>query len=705
MPVLSFRVLVLLWSALANALLAALVWWRYRRQRLLRLFAFSVAGVAGYSLFVAGLAGLETQEQAVAWVRGATLLPYLALISFFNFSVVLGRAKGVWPRRILVLGWTAAVLDSLLRLSGIAYVSLIRLPTQGWFPGPDVVYFFVYLPALLCLVPGGLYLLWRRRRTAASAREEVQLTYVFLAMGLGLSFSLLDLVEGWEPLAAVGPVAYTSVLAFAILRRRLLDIRLLLQRGAIGAALSVSLGAAAVLAILLGRLAWPHSPYGDVFAAFLAAAVFSLTYQPLRRRIQAWAERLGSAQAWDSSSRLLEFSLLSSTHPRWEEQIEATVQKLVEDFQLENAILILPDQRGLLLKVAQAPSDALRKVDAPSPELLKRLNDAPLGLDMDDLAWASQYEDDEALLAAQDPSDADARAFMALNHARASFALRGSQKAQGVLLVGAPRSGRTFSDQDAGFFTALAAQLGRAVENQQLHGQVQQADRLSSLGTLAASLTHEIRNPLTSISLFLAMLPKRHREPEFIERFTRVVGLELEKLSQLSDQMLSYAKPAGARKLSIDMGPLAERTRQLMAYHFAKRKVRVSLHAAEGVWVRGVESEISQVLVNLLLNALDASEPEKEVAVIIARDGEEAVMAVRDQGKGISPDQQALLFEPFFTTKEHGTGLGLPTCQRIVEGAGGSILVHSRLGEGTTFEVRLPLVEAPPDPLAPKDVA
>jgi signal transduction histidine kinase len=227
-----------------------------------------------------------------------------------------------------------------------------------------------------------------------------------------------------------------------------------------------------------------------------------------------------------------------------------------------------------------------------------------------------------------------------------------------------------------------------------LHGQVQQADRLSALGTLAASLTHEIRNPLSSISLFLAMLPQRHQEPAFVERFTRVVGQEVEKLSQLANQMLTYAKPTVSEQ-ALDLVRLAERTRQLMAYHFAKRRVQLSLQAEGEVVVQGSEAEISQVLVNLLLNALEASAPEQKIHVRVAQEGVWAVLEVTDQGHGMNDEQQAQLFQPYFTTKESGTGLGLATSRRIVQAAGGQITVRSASGQGATFRVTLPLVFRP----------
>jgi signal transduction histidine kinase len=223
---------------------------------------------------------------------------------------------------------------------------------------------------------------------------------------------------------------------------------------------------------------------------------------------------------------------------------------------------------------------------------------------------------------------------------------------------------------------------------------VEHADRLSTLGTLGASLAHELRNPLASISVFVQMLPERHLEPIFVEKFNRVVTAELDKLTHLTEQLLNLARPATRAPQVVDLGVLCQRLLQLVSFQFRTKEVRLTMDTPEGTLVQGVEEELSQVLLNLLLNALDASKAGSQVQVQLARPPGWAELRVLDQGPGLSQDQLARIFEPFFTTKEHGNGLGLATSQNIVQSFGGTLGVENRPEGGAVFTVRLPQADA-----------
>jgi signal transduction histidine kinase len=683
---------VLLLDCSLNLLLAAYLWWRYRHQRLLRHFALAAAGMGFYTLFLAGLAGFPEQAQAVAWVRAATALPYFTLLAFFRFAMVFSRSEGRATRTIFRLGLVAAAGDSLCRLSGLAPVNLQRHAEQGWFPGPDAVYFLLYLPAMLMLIGGGLFLLWRRRRQATGL-ERSQLSYVFLAVALALAFSLFNLLPNLEVLSLLGPNAFSLVIGWAITRQQLMEIQLLLRRGAVTAALGLLLGFAAAVALLLARELWGPGPSAQWFGVLVSALLFALGFDPLRRLLNRTADRLLGQRSLDPSARLIEYSLLATEHPRFEAFLQAVSEALAADFGLQNAGLLLAAPDGRLLPQAQTPRGSLPEavaVEAGSA-VARRLVAEPLGLDVDALAWTRRYEREQPLTPADE--DALARSFLLQASAQAAFALREEGRLSGCLIVGAPRDGRVFSAEETGFFAALAQVLAQAVGRQQLQGAVEQADRLSALGTLAASLTHEIRNPLSSISAFVQMLPKRHQDASFIERFGRVVGQEVEKLQRLAEEMLDFARPGKRGIRAVDLGALAERHRELVAYQFSRRRVRLRIEAQRGVWVGGSESELAQVLLNLLLNALDASPEAAEVALTVQAEDGQAVMRVADQGPGLSEAAKERLFEPFFTTKAQGTGLGLSLCRKIVESYGGSIRVDAAVGQGSVFAVQIPLLQ------------
>lgn len=381
------RSLSLLAAAALNLLFAAWLWWRYGRGRLQRHFALSVAGMGAYSLFVAGLALFVDRDSAVQWVRGGTLLPYFGLLSFYKFATVFSRSENAVTRGIFRAGLAGAAADGVARFSGLAPVSLEAHGSQGWFPATDPLYTFLYMPVMLVLVAGGLFLLWRRLRRS-SGLEASQLSYVFVAMALLLAFSLFNLVPGFEFLAPLGPVAFSGVMGYAITRERLLDVRVLLGRGAVASLMGLLLGFAAAVSLILAREAWGGGEGARWFSAFVSGLIFTLGFDSLRRLLNAGANRLLGIRPLDPSARLMEFSLLAAGHPRLESFFQAVCEKLASDFGLENAGILLTEPDGGLRPLARTPTGSLPddvKLLAGG-SAARRIAAEPQGIDFDALS-------------------------------------------------------------------------------------------------------------------------------------------------------------------------------------------------------------------------------------------------------------------------------------------------------------------------------
>lgn len=688
------RSLSLLAAAGFNLAFAVWLWWRYGRSRLHRHFALTVAGLGSYSLFVAGLALFRDEAWAVQWVRACTALPYFGLLAFFKFAMIFGRGESPAARRVFRLCLGLAALDVLARFSGLAPVRLTAHGPQGWFPDSDPLYFFLYMPTMAVLMGGCLWLLWRRLR-ATTGLEASQLRYIFVAVALTLAFSLFNLLPGAEALAPLGPVAFSVVVAYAITRQRLLDVRIFLRRGAVLSLMGLLLGFVATVSLFLAQTAWGGGQAARWFSAFVSGLLFTLGFDSLRRLLNKAANRLLGLRPLDPNARLLEYSQLAGAHPRLEAFFQAVCEKLRADFGLENAGVLLVDPDGSLRPLAQTPfgslPEGLRLLSGDSAA--RRIAEAPQGLDFDALSWTARYE-----LEPQPESEPELRSFMLQTSAQALFPLLEQDRLLGCLVLGAHRDGQALGPQEAGFFAVLARLLSQTLINRRLQGQVEQADRLSALGTLAASLTHEIRNPLSSIGVFLQMLPERHQDKDFIARFMRIVGGELEKLQALSKNILDFARPGSGRLQSVDLAALAERQRQLLGYQFSRRRVRLELELQRGLWVQAPENELAQVLVNLLLNALDVSAEGARVRLTLAAEGDEAVLRVRDEGPGVPAGLEEKIFDPYFSTKPEGTGLGLALSRRMVEAAGGRLEVARPPEGGAEFIVRLPRREGAASP-------
>lgn len=238
-------------------------------------------------------------------------------------------------------------------------------------------------------------------------------------------------------------------------------------------------------------------------------------------------------------------------------------------------------------------------------------------------------------------------------------------------------------------------------EQQLLEEQLRRADRLRSLGELSAAIAHEVRNPLQGISLTLSNL-KSHLAPGG-ERYVDVMFQEMERLDSIVGSILSFARPAPPQPQWVSLHELCARACELASERAAQARVQLCVEESEAEITCEVDDrQILQVVLNVLMNAIDVSPPGETVRLRLVvpetplvRQGPTAAVAVcrieiRDRGPGIPAELRQKLFDPFFTTKAEGTGLGLAVSQKIVEEHHGVIHVDSEAGGGTRFVIELP---------------
>ncbi len=241
-----------------------------------------------------------------------------------------------------------------------------------------------------------------------------------------------------------------------------------------------------------------------------------------------------------------------------------------------------------------------------------------------------------------------------------------------------------------------------------LERNVQRADRLSSIGTLAAGMAHEIKNPLVSIKTFTQLLADRYKDPEFRATFEEVVPHEVDRIDTIVSRLLDFARPRPVSYTQVNIKRTLEEVIALLENQLRKGFIEVKLDFPETpLYVRGDDQQLHQAFLNLFLNAIDAMKADGDGTLSIrARQGylfkrrknvsslieRKCVrIAVTDSGCGIPASKLPDVFTPFFTTKPEGCGLGLAVVHGIIEEHGGEIDVSSIEGEGTTFTVSLPL--------------
>ncbi len=207
--------------------------------------------------------------------------------------------------------------------------------------------------------------------------------------------------------------------------------------------------------------------------------------------------------------------------------------------------------------------------------------------------------------------------------------------------------------------------------------------RLAEIGQMTAAIAHEIRNPLTGIKSAAQMIGE---SPEKASEFAIIISEEADQLNMLCNDFLDFAKPLQLRLEPVKLWEVANRVVTRLMSQFKSQGVDLELGLdPSGQTIQADRNRLEQVLTNLLLNALQASQPATTVRVTAAS----GKLVVEDQGAGMNPETISQLFTPFFTTKAKGTGLGMSNVRKIIEAHKGRITVRSEPGAGTQFEVRL----------------
>jgi signal transduction histidine kinase len=229
---------------------------------------------------------------------------------------------------------------------------------------------------------------------------------------------------------------------------------------------------------------------------------------------------------------------------------------------------------------------------------------------------------------------------------------------------------------------AIAWAIEDITEAEDMQAELARTQRLAEIGQMTAAIAHDIRNPLTTLIGAGRMI---QRDPEMAPEFGKMVEDEANRLNELCNEFLAFAKPMSIRLEPVDLGELGMRVVSRHQTASTHPEVKLTIDAPPNLpTIQADRGRIEQVLHNLISNAIQACEEGGEVRLIVTADG----FRVEDTGKGIDESAMKRLFTPFFTTRARGTGLGLCNVKRILDAQGGRIDVYP-LDPGTCFDVTL----------------
>lgn len=267
-------------------------------------------------------------------------------------------------------------------------------------------------------------------------------------------------------------------------------------------------------------------------------------------------------------------------------------------------------------------------------------------------------------------------------------------------------------DGEAAGSSGVALILHDATESRQQTYEAIESERIQALTLLAASVAHEIGNPLNALHIHLQLMERELKKlkgdawqipgggktsPTKLENYLEVAKGEINRLDYIITQFLQAIRPSAPQLKPVSLNDVVEKTLELLRPELDNRRLHIKTKFARRLPAAPLDAaQLQQVLVNLIKNAMQAMSTGGALTLATGEGGDGVWVSVADTGGGIAQEQINRIFDPFFTTKKEGTGLGLMIVQRIVRAHGGRIELESNVGKGTTFRIWLPLHERKP---------
>ncbi|MEH7223813.1 ATP-binding protein [Bacillus sp. JJ1566] len=233
--------------------------------------------------------------------------------------------------------------------------------------------------------------------------------------------------------------------------------------------------------------------------------------------------------------------------------------------------------------------------------------------------------------------------------------------------------------------------------NQQilLQRELRRSEKMNVISQLAASVAHEVRNPLTTVNGFLQLIIRDENITEKQRNYIDITLSELNRAQSIINDYLSLAKPNNSSTQLINISEELAKTVELMTSYSNIQNIEVQTSIENRLFINGNKDEIKQVLINIIKNAIEAVGNDGLLTIDAFSNDNDIIVKITDNGPGMTREQLSKIGTPFYSTKDKGTGVGLTICFQIIEQLKGSIEVESAIGKGTSFIIKLPTYQPP----------
>ena len=684
--------------AATASLLLAIVVYRHAPDRTVGMvFAVLAATLLSWNMNFVVLYSIRDYGWAfrLTWIfrtRAIFLLPAILHLCL----VFPGRPLGLFWRLVLISDYGFAAFLAALNCLGLL-VQRLEVFEWGYYSvGYKYYNLFAVLVALNFLLACGVLLF--QYATSTDPRMRLQLKFWLLGVVVALPLGITNLLPSYGipfyPLGNLGSAAWAAVVGYAIARYRLMDVELVVTRGlAYLAAILVVVGPVVFIVVLLQDLAFGEVHYDFSVGLTLLLVGVGVALPGVKGLVESGLEKALFPAKLESRRRLEALGREAVRILDRDRLLDLLAESVSGAFGIERFALYLREgsRPGFTLQRAVGPAPVLSEIpgDAPIVRWLWRVGEAVIreeALAGDGRGGGGKHAEETLSASGWD----------------VCVPFVGGRELLGFAALGRKRGLQAYSAGDLDLLSRVAAEASIALQNARLYEElrksrdaVNRAGRLSAIGTLAAGIAHEIRNPLVSIQTFFQLAPQRLDDEEFMTSFLSLAENEVQRISGLISELLTFAKSPAATLREVDVNEIVERVVTLMAPQAGAGRIGLASSLGRHLpKVLGDGDQLMQVFLNLCLNALQATRENGRVVIETrtgTHDGEQyCEISVKDSGDGIPREIRESIFDPFFTTKDKGSGLGLAICHQVVLECGGFMSVESTEGKGSTFTVCLP---------------
>lgn len=691
-------------TSLTTAALGAFVYLKNNRSRLYVVFSLYSFSIALWSFLLAVHVFTGNKETALFTGQylhlGAAVIPVLFLhfvTEFFD-----DRKHRIARTALPILYCIAFVLIALC-LNG-TLVSDVA-PKYGieylMIANPGYIYLVLFF--VFCVIWALAKLL--RGYWEAEGLRKNQIKYLLFGSLFGYLGGIDNFLYLYDitifPIFPYGTYAipvYVSATTYAILQYRLLDVNVVFKRSLIYALLLLSLLIPCYLLVVWGqKVAFGNIDYYFSLTTLILLIAVGFLFPKFRFKTEEALERALFKKRYDYRKTLLRSSKDMVSIMNLETLSNNLVHSIAKALGIGSASLFLSDESkgsfDLKSSIGVNLDQFKESVLLGEDPLLQKLMKRPETLVREEVEMARDGPGGRLIAERMDQIEAEV-----------TLPLMAKERLIGILNLGHKEDKEMYSHEDLELLSTLTNQAAIAIENARLYENLRQsqsiirrADRLSSLGMLTAGLAHEIRNPLVAIRTFTQLLPERYKDAEFRNNFQAVALKEVDRICGMVNDLLSFARPSAPNVSLENVNEIVESIARILDTEAKEKNVRIPVYFDPGLPSISIDKEqIKQVLMNFILNAIQAIEGAGVVELstrLFAKNGSEQFVqiVVRDSGVGVAEKDLENIFNPFFTTKKEGSGLGLSISHQIVQEHGGYIVVESKVGEGTTFFINLPV--------------